>query len=197
MKKRTAKDELEVGARRQAPGAPGHSDRPERRGHQGHLRGHERNSCGRVRALHEDQELPLAHEWAALPRLPPAPRRAGRPDLWNDPIAERVRKIGGSTLKSIRHIARTQRVLDNDADYVTPMDMLAELRDGNKQPGGPPSRGARRVRRASRHRHRKPHRGVDRRDRATDLVPLRGRPYGRGARLASLSFGLISKDHTA
>src|ERR1700741_3007708 len=35
-----------------------------------------------------------------------------------DPIAERVRKIGGSTLKSIGHIARTQRVLDNDADYV-------------------------------------------------------------------------------
>jgi len=50
-----------------------------------------------------------------------------------DPIAERVRKIGGSTLKSIRQIARTQRVLDNDADYVTPMDMLAELRDDNKQ----------------------------------------------------------------
>jgi starvation-inducible DNA-binding protein len=50
-----------------------------------------------------------------------------------DPIAERVRKIGGSTLKSIRHIARTQRVLDNDADYVSPMDMLAELREDNKQ----------------------------------------------------------------
>jgi starvation-inducible DNA-binding protein len=50
-----------------------------------------------------------------------------------DPIAERVRKIGGSTIKSIRHIARTQRVLDNDADYVTPMDMLAELRDDNQQ----------------------------------------------------------------
>jgi starvation-inducible DNA-binding protein len=50
-----------------------------------------------------------------------------------DPIAERVRKIGGSTLKSIRHIARLQRVLDNDADYVTPMDMLAELRGDNKE----------------------------------------------------------------
>jgi len=50
-----------------------------------------------------------------------------------DPIAERVRKVGGSTLKSIRHIARTQRVLDNDADYVTPMDMLAELREDNKE----------------------------------------------------------------
>jgi len=50
-----------------------------------------------------------------------------------DAIAERVRKIGGVTLRSIGHIARLQRVLDNDADYVTPQDMLAELRDDNKQ----------------------------------------------------------------
>jgi len=49
-----------------------------------------------------------------------------------DPIAERVRKVGGATLKSIGHIARTQRVLDNDADYVEPRDMLAELREDNK-----------------------------------------------------------------
>jgi starvation-inducible DNA-binding protein len=50
-----------------------------------------------------------------------------------DDIAERVRKIGGTTLRSIGHIARLQRVLDNDADFVTPLDMLAELRDDNKQ----------------------------------------------------------------
>jgi starvation-inducible DNA-binding protein len=50
-----------------------------------------------------------------------------------DDIAERVRKIGGTTLRSIGHIGRLQRVLDNDADFVTPMDMLAELRDDNKQ----------------------------------------------------------------
>jgi starvation-inducible DNA-binding protein len=50
-----------------------------------------------------------------------------------DAIAERVRKIGGSTLRSIGHIGRLQRVADNDADFVTPMDMLAELRDDNKQ----------------------------------------------------------------
>jgi starvation-inducible DNA-binding protein len=49
-----------------------------------------------------------------------------------DPIAERVRKLGGSTLKSIGHISRTQRVLDNDADYVEPHDMLAELAEDNK-----------------------------------------------------------------
>jgi starvation-inducible DNA-binding protein len=50
-----------------------------------------------------------------------------------DAIAERVRKVGGTTLRSIGHIARLQRVADNDADYVTPIDMLAELRDDNKQ----------------------------------------------------------------
>src|SRR5258705_2526414 len=53
-----------------------------------------------------------------------------------DPIAERIRKVGGSTLKSIGHIARTQRVLDNDADYVQPLDMLAELREDNKMLAG-------------------------------------------------------------
>jgi starvation-inducible DNA-binding protein len=46
-----------------------------------------------------------------------------------DPIAERVRKIGGTTLRSIGQIKTLQRVLDNDADYVSPEDMLAELRD--------------------------------------------------------------------
>src|SRR6266446_667111 len=50
-----------------------------------------------------------------------------------DAIAERVRKIGGTTLHSIGHIGRLQRVADNDSDFVTPMDMLAELRDDNKQ----------------------------------------------------------------
>jgi starvation-inducible DNA-binding protein len=49
-----------------------------------------------------------------------------------DPIAERVRKVGGATLRSIGHIARLQRVLDTDAEYVEPLDMLAELREDNK-----------------------------------------------------------------
>jgi starvation-inducible DNA-binding protein len=48
-----------------------------------------------------------------------------------DAIAERVRKIGGTTVRSIGHIGRLQRIADNDADYVTPPDMLAELRDDN------------------------------------------------------------------
>jgi len=50
-----------------------------------------------------------------------------------DPIAERVRKLGGVTLRSIGQISRLQRVADNDADYVTAPDMLAELRDDNQQ----------------------------------------------------------------
>ena len=49
-----------------------------------------------------------------------------------DPIAERIRKVGGTTLRSIGHIARVQRIADNDADFVEPSDMLAELRDDNK-----------------------------------------------------------------
>src|SRR5678815_3836455 len=49
-----------------------------------------------------------------------------------DPIAERVPKIGGLTLRSISQISRTQRVLDNDAEYVEPLDMLAELADDNR-----------------------------------------------------------------
>ena len=49
-----------------------------------------------------------------------------------DPIAERIRKTGGSTLRSIGHITRIQRVKDNDAEYVDPLDMLAELREDNR-----------------------------------------------------------------
>jgi starvation-inducible DNA-binding protein len=50
-----------------------------------------------------------------------------------DPLAERVRKIGGTTLRSAGHLTRLQRVLDNDAEFVTSSDMLAELCDDNKQ----------------------------------------------------------------
>ena len=49
-----------------------------------------------------------------------------------DPIAERIRKTGGNTLRSIGHIARLQRIQDNDAEYVDPKDMLAELREDNQ-----------------------------------------------------------------
>jgi starvation-inducible DNA-binding protein len=50
-----------------------------------------------------------------------------------DTIAERVRKLGGTTLRSVGHIARLQRLVDNDAEYVSPLDMLAELREDNQR----------------------------------------------------------------
>jgi len=50
-----------------------------------------------------------------------------------DPIAERARKIGGTSIRSIGNIARMQRIADNDAEFVEPQDMLAELRDDNLQ----------------------------------------------------------------
>ena len=50
-----------------------------------------------------------------------------------DVIAERARKVGGNTLRSVGHIQRIQRLLDNDAEYVTPQDMLAELADDNRR----------------------------------------------------------------
>src|SRR5580698_6816906 len=49
-----------------------------------------------------------------------------------DPIAERIRKVGGTTLRSIGHISRLQRIKDNDADFVDAQDMLAELREDNQ-----------------------------------------------------------------
>jgi starvation-inducible DNA-binding protein len=50
-----------------------------------------------------------------------------------DTVAERVRKVGGNTLRSIGQVGKLQRVLDNDADYVSPLDMLAELREDNQR----------------------------------------------------------------
>ncbi len=50
----------------------------------------------------------------------------------SDAIAERARKIGGTTIHSIGHISRLQRISDNDAEFVDPGDMLAELREDNK-----------------------------------------------------------------
>ena len=98
-------------------------------------------------------------------------------DAMTDPIAERVRKLGGNTIRSIGQIKKLQRVLDNDADYVTPDDMLAELRDDNKQLARNMRNAPRALRRAQRRRHREPDRELDRRGRAARLVPVRDRPH--------------------
>jgi len=58
--------------------------------------------------------------------------QAGQIFDMTDDIAERVRKIGGVTIRSIGHVARLQRLSDNDAEYVDPPDMLAELREDNR-----------------------------------------------------------------
>ena len=58
--------------------------------------------------------------------------QAGEVYAMTDDIAERVRKIGGTTIRSIGHIARLQRLKDNNADYVEPSGMLAELREDNQ-----------------------------------------------------------------
>src|ERR1700733_3246342 len=58
--------------------------------------------------------------------------QAGQIFAMTDDIAERVRKIGGVTIRSIGQVARLQRLSDNEADYVDPLDMLAELREDNR-----------------------------------------------------------------
>ncbi len=57
---------------------------------------------------------------------------AGQIFAITDDIAERVRKIGGTTIRSIGHIGRLQRIPDNDSEFVTPTDMLSELREDDK-----------------------------------------------------------------
>ena len=91
-----------------------------------------------------------------------------------DPLAERVRKIGGITIHSIGEIARLQRVEDNDAAYVTPQDMLSELRDDNKDLVSRLMEAHGAVRRAQGRGDCQPHRELDRRDRAPRMVPVRG-----------------------
>ena len=53
-----------------------------------------------------------------------------------DPLAERVRKLGGTTIRSVSDVASKQQVKDNNADFVTPLDMLRELMDDNKNYAG-------------------------------------------------------------
>ena len=82
-----------------------------------------------------------------------------------DAIAERVRKIGGTTLRSIGQISALQRLPDNDADFVTPLDMLSELREDNMSLVGYLRETPRALRRAWRCRNGEPDRGLDRRGR--------------------------------
>ena len=93
------------------------------------------HAAGRhFRPLSQNQELPLAHvrphfrDYHLL-----LDEQSDQIFAMTDPIAERGRKIGGSTIHSIGEIKRLQRLLDNDEPYVTPRDMLAEFHGDNKQ----------------------------------------------------------------
>ena len=99
-------------------------------------------------------------------------------DAMTDAIAERVRKLGGGTIRSIGHIKRLQRVLDNDADFVDAARHAG--RAARRQPSSSPAHAhaPRSVRRAQRHRHGQPDRELDRRNREAHLVPVRD---GHGA----------------
>jgi starvation-inducible DNA-binding protein len=84
--------------------------------------------------LREDQELPLARLRSPFPRQPSVIGQAGRRDFCCDRRHFRSgAQAWGTILRSIGHISRLQRIEDNDADFVKPMDMLAELRADNKQ----------------------------------------------------------------
>ncbi len=94
-----------------------------------------------------------------------------------DAIAERARKVGGTTLGSIGQIHRIQRLLDNDADYVTVPDMLFELADDHRRLDrgscGPRTMSAKLTTMSPSTRL---DRSLDRRSRTAQLVPLRGHP---------------------
>src|SRR5216683_6562346 len=99
---------------------------------QRHHRRYERDSCGRVCTLSENQKFHWhmgGRHFRDYHLL--LDEQGDQLFAMTDPIAERIRKLGGTTLRSIGHIARLQRVSDNNARYVTPLDMLAELREDN------------------------------------------------------------------
>jgi starvation-inducible DNA-binding protein len=84
--------------------------------------------------LFENQEFSLAHERKSFPRLSPATGRAGG-SLFaiTDVIAERARKLGGTTLHSISDISSNQRLTENNEEGVRPDVMLTELCADNQQ----------------------------------------------------------------
>ena len=102
-----------------------------------------------------------------------------------DDIAERVRKLGGTTIRSIGHIARLQRLTDNDAEYVDAQDMLAELRDDNQRLASSMLEVHGLCDDAERRRDREPARSLDRRNRAPRLVPLRSGTHPAARRRAA------------
>jgi starvation-inducible DNA-binding protein len=96
-----------------------------------------------------------------------------------DQLAERVRKLGGTTIRGIGQVAKLQTIKDNNEDYVPPRERLRELMEDNKHVAA-----AMRIarRRPRGFRHRRSARDLHRRDRAPHLVPVRSQPTGRRQR---------------
>src|SRR5690242_7917514 len=160
-----------------------HAYQPGIGGHARHLGRAQCAGGGFLRSVPEDQELPLACLGSALPRLPPAARRASRPALRDD----RSHRRAGSQAR------RNHAALDRP--YRPPAESRGQRRRvrhaarhaggaarGQRAAGRPHARNARRVRRARRRRDSQPAGGLDRRGRAAGLVPVRSKPSGRNAR---------------
>ena len=99
-----------------------------------------------------------------------------------DQLAERVRKLGGTTLRSIGQIAKHQTIKDNNEDYVPPREMLRELMEDNKHMAAAMRKAHKICRRSRGFRHRRTAGDLHRRDRAPHLVPVRSQPPGRRQR---------------
>lgn len=99
-----------------------------------------------------------------------------------DQLAERVRKLGGTTLRSIGQIAKLQTVRDNNEEYVPPREMLRELMEDNKHMAAAMRKATSSPTTTRISRHRWPARSFHRRDRAAHLVSVRGQPSGRRQR---------------
>ncbi len=104
-----------------------------------------------------------------------------------DQLAERVRKLGGTTVRSIGQIGKLQTIKDNNEEYVPPREMLRELMEDNKHVAAAMRKAHKLCRRSRGFRHRGPARDLHRRNRAPHLVPVRGKPSGRRQRSVSRS----------
>jgi hypothetical protein len=113
------------------PAAVGDDDNTHRpRSNRARSRRHvaQRAACRCVRLLRQNEEVPLAHGREQLPRLSSLlDEQADQIFAATDAIAERVRKIGGTTIRSISHIARLQTIPDDDADAHSALAMLSAL----------------------------------------------------------------------
>ena len=136
-----------------------------------------------VRALSEDQELPLAHEWAAFPRLSSAARRAGGSDLRHDRSDRRARAQDRRNDDALdRPHCRMQRITDNDAEYVSRSTCWPSCARTTSSLSARHAGGARRLRRARDVATASLLESLDRRDRTARLVPVRGEPRRRTGR---------------